>query len=63
VTMAPNRRDPDAHRERVRAANLARSVAFRRLRREFAWRWEEIYAEEAARQGVTPQRGRGRGLG
>lgn len=54
-----NRTDPDKHREQVRAANRARYRATQRLVDEHQMRFDELYAEEAGREGVQPKpRGR-----
>lgn len=54
-----NRTDPEKHKEQVRAANRARYRATQRLISEHQLRFDELYAEEASREGVTPSpRGR-----
>lgn len=50
----PNRTDPERHRRQVRAANKARGAAMRRLVKENQARFNEIYAEEAAKVNVVP---------
>ncbi len=55
----PNRTDPEKHRSQVRAANRARYRAVQRLVTENQLRFDELYAEEATREGVEPKpRGR-----
>ena len=49
-----HRTDPDKHRAQVRAANRARYRATQRLIAERQARFDELYAEEASRVGVTP---------
>jgi len=54
-----NRTDPDKHRSQVRAANRARYRATQRLVSENQMRFDELYSEEAGREGVQPKpRGR-----
>ena len=54
-----NRTDPEKHRSQVRAANRARYRAIQRLVNENESRFDELYAEEAGREGVQPKpRGR-----
>jgi hypothetical protein len=53
--MATQRQDPDRHRAQVRAANRARYRAVKRLIDENPRRFDELYAEEAALEGVTPK--------
>lgn len=52
---APNRRDPEKHKDQMvrgaKARNLARSELVRRHRAEY----DEIYAAIALENGVTPQ--------
>ena len=50
------RRDWGAHREQVKASNRARYRAHQRLIAEKQERFDEIYAEECAVEGVTPRR-------
>jgi len=55
----PNRSDPEKHRAQVRAANRARYRALQRLVNEYQHRFDELYAEEALHEGVSPKpRGR-----
>jgi hypothetical protein len=55
----PNRTDPEKHRAQVRAANRARYRALQRLVTENQIRFDELYSEEALREGVAPKpRGR-----
>lgn len=44
-----------AHLELVRNASVARNRAVARLRAAHADEWEQFYAEEAAKVGVTPR--------
>jgi hypothetical protein len=53
--MATQRQDPDKHRAQVRAANRARYRAIKRLIAENPQRFDELYAYEAAIEGVTPK--------
>lgn len=55
MTATPVRTDPEKHKEQVRAANRARHRAVRRLILEDPERFNRYYAEEAAKEGVTPQ--------
>lgn len=53
------RTDPEKHRAQVRAANRARYRATQRLIAEQQSRFDELYGEEASREGVVPSpRGR-----
>jgi len=53
------RSDPEKHREQVRAANRARYKAIQILINENQGRFDVLYAECAADEGVTPKpRGR-----
>lgn len=49
------RKDPEKHKEQVRAANRARYRATQRLIVENQARFDALYAEEAAVEGVTPK--------
>jgi len=50
-----NRKDPDKHREQVRAANRARYRAVKRLIDAHAAEFDTLYAEEASAEGVSPK--------
>jgi hypothetical protein len=53
------RSDPDKHKEQVRAANRARYRAVRLLIAEHQERFDDLYAAQAAAEGVEPKpRGR-----
>ena len=49
------RKDPEKHKEQVRAANRARYRATQRLIAENQARFDALYREEAAVEKVTPK--------
>jgi predicted aminopeptidase len=49
------RTDPEKHREQVRAANRARHRATRSLIAKYRSEWDQLYAKEAAKEGVEPK--------
>lgn len=49
------RTDPEKHREQVRAANRARHRATRTLIMKYRAEWDDLYAKEAAKEGVEPK--------
>ncbi len=55
MTMTATRTDPERHREQVRAANRARHRATRTLIMKYREEWDNLYAKEAAKEGVEPK--------
>lgn len=49
------RRDPEKHKEQVRAANRARYLAVQELIAENQARFDTLYARHAVGEGVTPK--------
>jgi hypothetical protein len=50
----PNRTDPEAHKDQVKRANAARKEAVDALIKMHPIQFDRLYAEAAAKRGVSP---------